>query len=83
MGLGVDSSKKKDLCCSDNAGGAITLFVWTKDKLKNIAHVKFRGCNRLEEKQCKMIAYAFEKAYDLTISPARNVSRNLGFDTER
>ena len=76
MGLGVDSSKKKDLCCSDNAGGAITLFVWTKDKLKNIAHVKFRGCNRLEEKQCKMIASAFEKAYDLTDNNSRLIENS-------
>jgi hypothetical protein len=81
VGLGVDPSKKKVSCCSDTAGDATTLFVWTKDNLKDINNVQFRGCNRLEEKQYKMIAYAFEKAYDLLISPARNVSRNPGFET--
>ena len=81
VGLGIDPSKKKVLCCSDTAGDATTIFVWTKDDLKDIKNVQFRGCNTLEEKQYKMIAYAFEKAYDLAISPARNVSRNPGFET--
>jgi hypothetical protein len=63
------------------AGDATTLFVWTKDDLKDINNLKFRGCNTLEEKQYKMIAYAFEKAYDLAISPVLNVSRNPGFET--
>lgn len=73
--------KKKVLCCSDTAGDATTIFVWTKDDLKDIKNVQFRGCNTLEEKQYKMIAYAFEKAYDLAISPVLNVSRNPGFET--
>ena len=81
VGLGIDPSKKKVLCCSDTAGDATTIFVWTKDDLKDIKNVQFRGCNTLEEKQYKMIAYAFEKAYDLAISPAHNVSRNPGFET--
>ena len=81
VGLGVNPSKKKILCCSDTAGDATTLSVWTKDDLKDIKDVKFRSCNTLEEKQSKMIAYAFEKAYDLAISPAHNVSRNPGFET--
>ena len=82
-GLGVNPSKKKILCCSDTAGDATTIFVWTKkDDLKDIKNVKFRGCNTLEEKQSKMIAYAFEKAYDLAISRlASNVSQNPGFET--
>jgi hypothetical protein len=77
VGLGVDPSKKKDLCCSD----AATLFVWTKSDFKDINNVKFRDCNTLEEKQYKMIAYTFKKAYDLAISPVLNVSRNPGFET--
>jgi hypothetical protein len=81
VGLGVDPSKKKVLCCSDTAGNATTIFVWTKDDLKGTKNVKFHGCNTLEEKQYKMIAYAFEKAYDLAISPAHNVSRNSDFET--
>jgi hypothetical protein len=56
VGLGVDPSKKKVLCCSDTGDDATTLFVWTKNDLKDIANVKFRGCNTLEEKQYKMIA---------------------------
>jgi hypothetical protein len=81
MGLGVDPSKKKVLCCSDTVGDAATLFVWTKTDLKDINNVQFCGCNSLEEKQYKMIAYAFEKAYDLAISPVLNVSQNPGFET--
>jgi hypothetical protein len=81
VGLGVDLSKNKVLCCSDTAGDAATLFVWTKTDLKDINHVKFRGFNTLEEKQYKMIANAFEKAYDLAISPVLNFSRNPGFET--
>jgi hypothetical protein len=51
VGLGIDPSKKKVLCCSDTAGDATTIFVWTKDDLKDIKNVQFRGCNTLEEKQ--------------------------------
>ena len=58
-----------------------SLCLETKAVLKDINNVVFRSCNTLEEKQYKMIAYAFEKAYDLAISPARNVSRNPGFET--
>jgi hypothetical protein len=49
--------------------------------LKEIGQVDFRGDTTLQDKQYKMIGYAFEKAYDLSISPAHNVSRNPGFET--
>jgi hypothetical protein len=49
--------------------------------LKDINNIKFRGCNTLEEKRYEMIAYAFEKAYDLAISPAHNISETPGFET--
>jgi hypothetical protein len=45
-----------------------------------IGQVDFRGDTTLQDKQYKMIGYAFRKAYDLSISPARNVSQNPGFE---
>jgi hypothetical protein len=37
VGLGIDPSKKEVLCCSSNTtGDATTIFVWTKDDLKDI-----------------------------------------------
>jgi len=75
------STRPKRKSCVAATPHAATLFVWAKDDLKDINNVKFCGCNTLEEKQYKMIAYAFEKAYDLAISPAQNVSRNPSFET--
>jgi hypothetical protein len=49
--------------------------------LKDIEQVDFRGDTTLQDKQYKMIGYAFEKAYDLSISPTHNVSQNPGFET--
>jgi hypothetical protein len=83
MWVWVSTRPKRKYCvaATPQAGDAATLFVWTKTDLKDINNVKFRGCNTLEEKQYKMIAYAFEKAYDLAISPVLNVSQNPGFET--
>jgi hypothetical protein len=50
VGLGVDPSKKKVLCCSDTAGDAATLFVWIKTDLKDINREAIQNdCLRFRE----------------------------------
>jgi hypothetical protein len=80
IGLGFNPSTKAEIC---NTGkeGALSLLSWSSRGLKEIGQVDFRGDTTLQDKQYKMIGYAFEKAYDLLISPAHNVSRNPGFET--
>lgn len=79
-GLGFNPSMKAEIC-NTGKDGALSLLCWSSRDLKEIGQVDFRGDTTLQDKQYKMIGYAFQKAYDLSISPAHSVSRNPGFET--
>jgi hypothetical protein len=78
VGIGMDFARIAKLCCtSASVEGAPTLFRWEDDDLCEIWGTKFGDCPK-EEKQFKMLGYAFEKAYNLALSPTWNVSGNPG-----
>ena len=80
VGLGFNPSMKAEIC-NTGKDEVLSLLSWSSRDLKEIGRVNFRGHRTLQDKQYKMVGYAFEKAYDLSISPVHNVSRNPGFET--
>jgi len=47
---------------------------------KRIEALNFQGKSRLDTKQCNMIGYLLELAYDLCLAPLSNISGNPGFE---
>jgi hypothetical protein len=81
-GLGFDRTKEtsQNLLTSEKE---TSLFVWPSGDLKKLKSVNFRGvaAENLEERQRHMVGYLCELAYDLALSPSKNVSGSPGFET--
>lgn len=81
-GLGFDRTKA--MCRNMlSAGEESSLFLWSKSELQQLKKVNFRGlaAHDLEERQRHFVGYLCELAYDLAISPSKNVSSSPGFET--
>mmetsp|Transcript_40138 Transcript_40138/g.46974 ORF Transcript_40138/g.46974 Transcript_40138/m.46974 type:complete len:106 (-) Transcript_40138:58-375(-) len=76
--LSFDRTKNTDSLTKTNEEG---LFVWSEDAIKKTDAMNVGSCKTLRERQLVLIAYLFEIAYDLCISPIHNVSRNPGFES--
>ena len=58
-----------------------SMFLFSKEEIKNITKMKKRGANTWESKCIDMIAYPIELVFNIAISPLYNVSKNPGFGT--